>query len=104
MSRKKRFIYINVNYNDSYRRKTTCTFLYKQKAKKNAKRLYIYTKIQTLCKNQDNFLGAMDRQKRDVPTEIFSQGLKKSLAREREKPLQIFLQGREEPAEIQPFR
>ena len=31
--------------------------------------------------------GAMDRRKNDVPTEMFSQGLKKPLAREREKPL-----------------
>ena len=32
-------------------------------------------------------IGAMDRRKSDVPTEIFSQGLEKPLAREREKPL-----------------
>ena len=39
-----------------------------------------------------------------APTEIFSQGLKKPLAREREKPLQIFRQGRKNPAKIQTFR
>ena len=55
-------------------------------------------KVQSL-----DLIGAMDRQKIDVPTEIFSQGLEKPLAREREKPLQIFLQGRKKPAKIQPF-
>ena len=44
---------MNVNYNDHHQWKTTCTF-YKYKKKKIAKHLYIYTKIQTLCKKQDN--------------------------------------------------
>ena len=35
--------------------KTTNTFLYIQKEKEIAKRLYIHPKIQTLCKKQDNF-------------------------------------------------
>ena len=47
-SLKKIFLYINVNNNDSHHRKTTCTFLYIQKPKKIAKRLYIY-------KNPDTF-------------------------------------------------
>ena len=33
------------------------------------------------------YIGAMDRRKSDVPTEIFSQGLENPLARELEKPL-----------------
>ena len=41
-------------------------FLYIQKAKKNAKRLYMYTKIQTLCKNQDNFCYVFIHKKSDT--------------------------------------
>ena len=37
----------------------------------------------------------MDRQKNDVPTDIFIQGHEKPLARGRENPLKIFSQGRE---------
>ena len=34
-----------------------------------------------------DLIGAMDRRKNDVPAEIFSQGLEKPLARERENTL-----------------
>ena len=51
-----------------------------------------------------DLIGAMEIQKSDVPTEIFSQGLENPLAREREQSLQIFRQGRKKPAKIQPFR
>ena len=39
-------------------------------------------KVQSL-----DMIGAMDRQKSNVPTEIFSQGLEKPLSREQENPL-----------------
>ena len=42
------FLYINVNNNDSYQQKTTCTFIYIQKAKK-LRNIYIYRKIKTIC-------------------------------------------------------
>ena len=58
-------------------------FIYK-KGKKPKRFIY---KIQTLWKKQDNLLGATDRRKNDMPTEIFSQGLENPLAREWEKLL-----------------
>ena len=97
-----------------------------KRARQSALR-FLYTKSLTLCVKQFfmelfklaeggghfysqktmffalNVFGSMDRNKSDVPTEIFSQGLKKTLSREREKPLQIFRQGRKKPAKIQPF-
>ena len=51
-SPKKCFLYINENYNFCHQRKTTCTFIYIQKGK-NCE-TFLYTKIQTLCKKQDN--------------------------------------------------
>ena len=55
--------------------------------------------------HSSNFLfGAMDRRKNDVPTDIFSQGHKKPLSRGRKKPLKIFSQGREMPANNKLFR
>ena len=60
--------------------------------------------IQTTSVETAQKIGAMDRRKNDVPTEIFSQGLENPLARERENPLQIFSQERKNPAEIQTFR
>ena len=40
-----------------------------------------------------DLIGAMDRRKSDVPTEIFSQGLEKPLAREQEKPFKYSARG-----------
>ena len=46
---------MNLNYNDSHRQKKNVhVYVFIQKAKK-AKRLYIYSKSQTLFKKQDNF-------------------------------------------------
>ena len=47
-------MYINKDYNDCYQRKTTCAFIYIYKNQKSCK-TFLYTKIQTLCKKQDNF-------------------------------------------------
>ena len=47
------YLYLNVNKNYHRQRKILCIFLYIQK-EKIAKHLYISTKIQTLCKKQDN--------------------------------------------------
>ena len=44
---------MNVNNNESHQRKTTCTFIHIKKAEK-LRNIYIYTKIQTLCKKQEN--------------------------------------------------
>ena len=43
--------------------------------------------MQKIMHSALSLFGAMDRRKNDVPTEIFSQGIKKPLARERENPL-----------------
>ena len=45
-------MYKNVNYNHYHQQKTTCLFLFVQKAKKYE--TFFYTKLQTLSKNQDN--------------------------------------------------
>ena len=50
------------------------------------------------------WIGAMDRQKNDVPTDIFRQGHKKLLARGRQNPLKLSSQGREKPAKNHPLR
>ena len=50
-----------------------------------------------------DLIGVMDK-KKDITTDIFSQGHKKFLARGREKPLKIFSQGRQNSAENQPLR
>ena len=44
---------MNVNYNDSHKRKTTCTFLY-TKSKKNCE-TFLHTKSRILFKKQDSF-------------------------------------------------
>ena len=46
-------MYINLNYNDSHQRKTTCTVLYTKS--KKMRNVCIYRKSQTLFKKQDNF-------------------------------------------------
>ena len=46
----KKFFNINVNNNDSHQRKTTCAFLYIQKAKNCETLIYIYEKSDTLQK------------------------------------------------------
>ena len=51
-----------------------------------------------------DLIEAMERQKNDVPTDIFSQGQEKPLARGQEKPLKISRQGRKEPVKNQTFR
>ena len=44
---------MNVNYNDYHQQTTTCTF-YIYKKQKYFRNVYIYTRIQTLFKKQDN--------------------------------------------------
>ena len=50
MSRKKIFLYINVNYHDSYQLNTKCTFYINKKQKKCETCMYIYKKPDTLEK------------------------------------------------------
>ena len=64
MFRKKIFLYINLNCSDYHQRKTTCTFIYIQKAKKCE--TFIHTKSQILCKKQDNFHYAFIYKKTDT--------------------------------------
>ena len=47
------FLYINENYNDCPQQNTTCTLYIFIKGKKCES--FLYTKIQTLYKKQDNF-------------------------------------------------
>ena len=62
--KKKRFLRINKNYNDCNWQKTSCIFLYIQKAKKC--KTCLYTKILTLFKTLDNLRYVFIYKKQDT--------------------------------------
>ena len=56
ISKKNCFIHINENYNDFHQQNTMCTFLYIQKTKQIAKRLYTYKNPDTSQKSRQFLL------------------------------------------------